>query len=67
MYAFLYATDPQLTASEVSSRFSSRRALSVPWTALTTTGILAACSPFAAENRSLLIYFALLRFSMGNV
>jgi len=66
MYAFLYATDPQLTASEVLRVFHHDEPYLFLGTALTTTGILAAA--FALLRRKidpLLIYFALFAFFYG--
>jgi len=66
MYAFLYATDPQLTASEVLRVFHSDEPYLFLGIAFTTTGILAAA--FALLRRKLdplLIYFALFAFFYG--
>src|SRR5450432_2305031 len=66
MYAFLYATDPQLTASEVLRVFHSDEPYLFLGIAFITTGILAAA--FALLRRKLdplLIYFALFAFFYG--
>ncbi len=66
MYAFLYATDPQLTASEVLRVFHSDEPYLFLGIAFTTTGLLAAA--FALLRRKidpLLIYFALFAFLYG--
>jgi len=66
MYAFLYATDPQLTASEVLRVFHHDEPYLFLGIAFTTTGLLAAA--FALLRRKidpLLIYFALFAFLYG--
>ena len=66
MYAFLYATDPQLTASEVLRVFHRDEPYLFLGIAFTTTGLLAAA--FAVLRRKvdpLLIYFALFAFFYG--
>jgi len=68
MYAFLYATDPQLTASEVLRVFHSDEPYLFLGIAFTTTGLLAAS--FALLRRKidpLLIYSLCLPFSMASV
>src|SRR5450432_4617505 len=51
MYAFLYATDPQLTASEVLRVFHSDEPYLFLGIAFTTTGILAvSCGSVAYRN-----------------
>jgi sigma-B regulation protein RsbU (phosphoserine phosphatase) len=66
MYGFLYASDPQLTASEVLRVFHGDEPYLFLGIALITTGILAAA--FALLRRKvdpLLIYFALFAFFYG--
>src|SRR5258708_19810243 len=66
MYAFLYATDPQLTASEVLRVFHRDYPYLFLGISFTVTGILAAA--FGLLRRKvdpLLIYFALFAFFYG--